>query len=110
MSKKKIKTYPLDQLVDKYIGRVGTPERDSFELEFKMALIGNTIKEVRRVRNLTQSQLGTLVGVQKAQISKLENGTNSATIDTVYKIFNALKAEINFSVKLKQKTPRLGPQ
>ena len=110
MSKKKIKTYPLDQLVDKYIGRVGTPERDSFELEFKMALIGNTIKEVRRVRNLTQSQLGTLVGVQKAQISKLENGANSATIDTVYKIFNALKAEINFSVKLKQKTPRLGPQ
>jgi transcriptional regulator with XRE-family HTH domain len=42
-----------------------------------------------------------LVGVQKAQISKLEKGANSASIDTVYKVFNALKAEISFSVKLK---------
>ncbi len=34
------------------------------------------------------------------QISKLENSANSATIDTIYKIFKALDAEINFMVKL----------
>jgi len=44
--------------------------------------------------------LGKLVGVQKAQISKLESSTNSATIDTVIKVFKALKAEINFNVKI----------
>lgn len=50
-----------------------------------------------------QEELGKLVGVQKAQISKLENSANSATIDTILKVFKALKAEINFNVKLEDK-------
>jgi transcriptional regulator with XRE-family HTH domain len=49
---------------------------------------------------LTQEELGRLVGVQKAQISKLESSANSATIDTILKVFKALKAEINFNVKI----------
>lgn len=43
-----------------------------------------------------------LVGVQKAQISKLENSANSATIDTVLKVFKALKADIHFNVTLEK--------
>ncbi len=46
------------------------------------------------------AQLGELVGVQKAQISKLENNANSATIDTILKIFRALQADIYFSVTI----------
>jgi HTH-type transcriptional regulator/antitoxin HipB len=49
---------------------------------------------------MTQEELGRLVGVQKAQISKLESSANSATIDTILKVFKALKAEIHFNVKL----------
>jgi transcriptional regulator with XRE-family HTH domain len=52
---------------------------------------------------LTQEQLGKLVGVQKAQISKLESSANSATIDTVLKIFKALKADIRFNVTLEKR-------
>ena len=58
------------------------------------------IKTTRKERNLTQEQLGQLLGVQKAQISKLENSANSASIDTILKVFQALKAEISFQVKL----------
>jgi transcriptional regulator with XRE-family HTH domain len=58
------------------------------------------IKTTRKERNLTQEQLGQLIGVQKAQISKLENSANSASIDTILKVFQALKAEISFQVKL----------
>jgi transcriptional regulator with XRE-family HTH domain len=47
------------------------------------------------------------VGVQKSQISKLESSTNSATIDTIIKIFKALKAEINFNVKLEEQFVKL---
>ena len=36
-------------------------------------LIGGAI---RQARHLTQEQLGELVGVKKAQISKIENGCN----------------------------------
>jgi transcriptional regulator with XRE-family HTH domain len=35
--------------------------------------LGQAIKQARQERNLTQAQLGELVGVPKAQISKIEN-------------------------------------
>jgi len=54
----------------------------------------------RKQRNLTQAELGHLVGVQKAQISKLENGATSVRIDTILKVFNALKAKVNFRIEL----------
>lgn len=60
------------------------------------------IKSARLERNLTQEQLGKIVGVQKAQISKLENNANSATIDTILKVFKALKADIHFRVKIEE--------
>ena len=49
---------------------------------------------------MTQEDLGKIVGVNKSQISKLENHANSATIETIIKVFNALKADIQFKVRL----------
>ncbi len=85
---------------DKYIGKAGTKEREEYEYELRMDVLGKMIKSVRQERHLTQEQLGQLIGVQKSQISKLESSANSATIDTIIKVFKALKAEINFNVKL----------
>jgi len=100
MATKEIKTYSLAEMKDKYIGKVGTTERDEYEYELRMDVLGKIIKSARKERHLTQEELGKLVGVQKAQISKLESSANSATIDTILKVFKALKAEINFNVKL----------
>ncbi|MCK9450626.1 MAG: helix-turn-helix domain-containing protein [Bacteroidales bacterium] len=100
MATKEIKSYSLAEMKDKYIGEVGTTERDEYEYELRMDVLGKMIKTARVERNLTQEELGKLVGVQKAQISKLERSANSATIDTVIKVFKALKAEINFNVKI----------
>lgn len=107
MATKEIKTYSLAEMKDKYIGRVGTKERDEYEYELRMDVLGKMIKAARLERNLTQEELGQLVGVQKAQISKLESSANSATIDTIIKVFKALKAEINFNVKLENNFVRL---
>ncbi|AWL08128.1 hypothetical protein HME7025_00245 [Aquirufa nivalisilvae] len=100
MATEKLKTYSLSEMKDKYVGKVGTKKRDDFEYELRMDLLGKMIKTARIERHLTQEELGKLIGVQKAQISKLESSANSATIDTVIKVFKALKAEINFNVKL----------
>lgn len=99
-AKKKLKTVSLDTMIDKHIGKVGTPGRDAFEQELKLELLGYAIKEARLHHNLTQEQLGKLVGVQKAQISKLENNFTNARFDTVLKVFNALHAKVNFKVEL----------
>jgi DNA-binding XRE family transcriptional regulator len=100
MEKKGMKTYSLDEVTDKYIGKIGTPKRDEFENELRLDLIGNAIKQARKERNLTQAQLGELVGVQKAQISKLENHLTDARFETILKVFKALNAKINFNVEL----------
>ena len=95
-----MKQYSLTEMEDKYIGKIGTKERDEYEYELRMELLGRMIKATRKERNLTQEELGKLVGVNKSQISKLENHANSATIETILKVFKALKADINFNVKL----------
>jgi HTH-type transcriptional regulator / antitoxin HipB len=107
METKKLKTYTLDEMKNKYIGERGTEKREAYEYELRMEIIGEMIKTARLERHLTQEELGKLIGVQKAQISKLENNANSATIDTIIRVFKALQAEINFSVKLENKTLQL---
>ena len=103
MEANKKKIYTLDEVKDKYIGERGTDKREVYEYELRMEVIGNMIKTARLERHLTQEELGKLVGVQKAQISKLENNANSATIDTIVRVFKALQAEISFSVRLENK-------
>lgn len=95
-----MKTYTLDQVQDKLIGKVGTPDRDKFEYELQMDLIGKAIKEIRKERKMTQGELGKLIGVQKAQISRLESNASNATIDTLMRVFKALKATVKLQVEL----------
>jgi DNA-binding XRE family transcriptional regulator len=95
-----MKTYTLDEVQDTLIGKIGTPERDLFEYELQMDLIGKAIKQTRKERNLTQEELGKLIGVQKAQISRLENNANNVTMDTLLRVFSALKAKVKFQVEL----------
>jgi len=95
-----MKTYTLDEVQDKIIGKKGTPNRDKFEYELQMDLIGQAIKESRQERKLTQEELGKLVGVQKAQISRLESNASNVTIDTLMKVFTALKAKVKIQVEL----------
>lgn len=108
MAKTPLKTYSLDEMIDKHVGKKGTPAREKFEYKLQMDVLSYMIRKARLERNLTQEQLGKLVGVQKAQISKLESSANSATIDTIFKVFKALKAEIHFNVKIENRYLQLG--
>jgi transcriptional regulator with XRE-family HTH domain len=92
---------------DEFIGKPGSIAREDYEYELRMDVLGKMIKAARQERNLTQEELGKLVGVQKAQISKLESSANSATIDTILKVFKALKAEISFNIRLEDEFIRL---
>ncbi len=105
--KNELKAYSLDEITDKFIGEKGTSKRNDFENELRLDLIGAAIKKARKERNLTQAQLGELVGVQKAQISKIENHLTDARFDTILKVFEALNAKINFSVELLNQNLRI---
>jgi len=104
MATNKFKTVSLDTMIDKHIGKPGTSKRDAFENELRIDLLGQAIKHARQGRNLTQEQLGDLVGVQKAQISKIENSVKNARFETIIKVFEALGAKVNFNIEMnKQK-------
>lgn len=100
-SKNKMKLYTLEDIKNEFIGKRGTVKRDLYEEELQLEVLGDMIKQVRLERNLTQEQLGKLIGVQKAQISKLENSATNVTMETVLRVFTALKAKISFKVELK---------
>jgi len=93
-------THTLDAVQDKLIGKIGTPNRDRFEYELQMDLIGQAIKQTRQERKLTQEDLGKLIGVQKAQISRIENNASNVTIETLMRVFNALQAKVKLQVEL----------
>lgn len=107
MKKDVLKTYSLEEMLDKHIGKLGTPKRETFENELRLDLLGEAIKQARKDRNLTQEQLGLLVGVKKAQISKLENSLTDARFETIIKVFKALNAKVNFNVELLNQTVKL---
>jgi DNA-binding XRE family transcriptional regulator len=107
MQKNELKSISLSEMKDKYIGKLGTQKRDDYEYQLQMDILGKMIKTARKERDLTQEELGKLVGVQKSQISKLESGKNSASIDSILKVFKALKAEINFNVRLEDNFVKL---
>lgn len=107
MANTQMKSLSLSEMKDKYIGKIDTGEREKYEYELRMDILGRMIKTARQERNLTQEQLGELVGVKKSQISKLESSANSATIETIIKVFKALKAEINFNVTIEKQNLQL---
>lgn len=68
-------------------------QREAHERKVEAALhayrIGEAIKHARLKENLTQEELGARLGVQKAQISRMERGY-SISIPTMICVFKAL--------------------
>lgn len=85
---------PASELVDEVWGKIGTPERDEMESQLKEELnayfVGEAIKKARLAQNLTQEELGERIGVQRAQISRLEKGKSTISLPTMSRVFRAL--------------------
>lgn len=92
----------FEELEDKYFGKLGTPERDQYEFELSMELIGEKVKQLRLDKHLTQSQLGELIGVKRSQISKLEKRNHSSTVSTIIRVFSALKAQVKLRIETEE--------
>jgi len=94
-----MRTLTIDEVTDKYIGKKGTKKRDRFEYELNLDLLGGAVRQLRKEKQLTQEELGELIGVKKAQISKIENNLNNARFETVMRVFKALDAKVKFNVE-----------
>lgn len=84
-----MKLYTHEEMLDRVIGVRGTLEREKYEDDINNFLIGEAIKRTREAKNLTQEQLGELMGVKRAQISKIESG-KSVNFSTIVRAFRAM--------------------
>ena len=84
-----MKLYTHEEMLDRGIGVRGTSERGKYEDDVNNFLIGEAIKRTRESKNLTQEQLGQLMGVKRAQISKIESG-KSVNFSTIVRAFRAM--------------------
>src|SRR5438067_1977564 len=96
---KKSKPITIEELEDKYFGKKGTPKREKYETELTEEIIGELLKQAREKQNLTQAQLAKKLGINKSNISKMENNIKSLRMDTFLKVLKALQAKLNVSVE-----------
>ena len=88
------KLIPADEMKDKLWGKPGTPERDAMEAQLQedvhAYMVGEAIRKARQEQHLTQEELGERIGVQRAQISRLEKGKSVIALPTMSRVFKAL--------------------
>ena len=88
-----MKFHTHEELLDDIWGKKGTLKRDEMEAKLQAEVesyyVGEAIRKARLAQHLTQEQLGERIGVQRAQISKLEKG-KSITLASMSRVFKAL--------------------
>ena len=52
----------------------------------KVALVGSRIRELRKGRHLTQTELSEKIGVAQSDLSRMEQGEYKVGLDTLFKI------------------------
>lgn len=88
-----MKLYSMDEVLDDVIGPEGTADREAFdrcvEEDAQAYRVGEAIRQAREAKNLTQEQLGNRLGIQRAQISRMEHGRN-VTLSSLARVLKAL--------------------
>ena len=95
---KKMNLTPLEDLIQKDFGPIGTPERDQFEMECDAFIIGEQLKDERLKAGLTQEQLADKIGTKKSFISRVENGRADIQLSTLVKLFRGLGRRVSVRV------------
>ncbi len=86
MATKKKNITTFEEHLTKRYGKRGTTKRTEFEIKAKAFLIGEVIKEERRIAKLTQEQLAEKIGAKKSFISRIENGKTDIQLSTLYRL------------------------
>jgi len=101
---KKIKHYK--QVNQEFSGYGNPPETDVFESGLDKKSMGELLRTLRKHKNLTQEQLGKLIGVKKTEISKLERGDRNLTIGRLIQLLDALLVTTKLKVEVSENSTR----
>ena len=75
----------------------------------QVQLVGPKIRQLRKERKLTQTDLAGRIGIQQSDLSRMEKGEYRVSLDTLFKIlaeFNVSISEFFEDVAKEELTPR----
>ncbi len=75
----------------------------------QVQLVGPKIRQLRKERKLTQTDLASRIGIQQSDLSRMEKGEYRVSLDTLFKIlavFNVSISEFFDDVNKESLTPR----
>lgn len=64
-------------------------------MEYTPALIGRTIRQLRRARRQSQEVLSGLAGIERSHLAKIERGAKAANIETLARIARAFDMKLS---------------
>ena len=89
--------YDVDAWLDDSLGKLGTPERERNTEKAWEEYNAQILLDARKNARLTQAELASRIGADKAYISRIERGITVPTVATLYKI----AAAMGFTIELK---------
>ncbi len=92
-----MKFYTHDEMLDMVIGEKGSARREKYDDDINSFQVGEAIKKARLSKHITQDQLGEMIGVKRAQVSRIEKGKN-LTFSTIARAFKAMGVAAAFDV------------
>lgn len=66
--------------------------------------IGQTIKQARLKKKMSQSELSRKTGIAQTEISRIESGKRNISMKILNKILSVLNLKITLNFNLKEKT------
>jgi len=69
------------------------------------ALLGSRIKALRTAKNYTQEQVADHLGISRQKYARVENGTNSITLDILAKIAEMLDVTVGDITRVLDEEP-----
>lgn len=88
----------IEDMITEDFGKIGSPERDAFELSCDAFIIGERLKFERIKAGMTQEQLAQKIGTKKSFISRVENGRTDIQLSTLSRIFSGLGKRVAVSL------------
>lgn len=91
----------LADFKDQVYGKRGTTKREELEAGYQHFKVGALIHEARLEKGMTQQELATKCGTNKAYISKVENNVKDVRLSTLQKIIElGFGGKLELSIKL----------
>ena len=61
----------------------------------QIRLVGQKIRQIRKSRHLTQSDLATRIGITQSDLSRMENGEYKVGLDTLFRILQVFELSMS---------------